>query len=522
MMNSIRLRLVLGIVLGVFCSTLQGVCAEKIKYNVLFIAVDDLRPQLGCYGDEQIKSPNIDALAKNSMVFSRAYCQQALCNPTRASLLTGRRPDTLKIRWLSEHFRAAVPNVITLPQYFKQNGYYTVSLGKIYHSRGLDDPPSWSEPSWRPPRPGYGKQETLDAMAKARKAMQKKMAAEGYEHKDKRDGEPIKDPKTGRIKKAYREPKKYAVRGPAWEDPDVPDNALKDGCIADKAIEVLDRIKDKPFFLAVGFFKPHLPFAAPKKYFDLYPIETIQLAPNPLPPKNVPAIALWSWGELRQYKGMPKEGPLPDETARALRRAYNACVSYTDAQIGRLLKELDRLDLAKNTIVVLWGDHGWQLGEHGLWSKFTNFELATRAPLIVRVPQTTQQGAYTNAIVEFVDIYPTLCELAGLTLPEGLEGTSFVPVIKNPDQAWKQAAFSQHPRADHEMGYSMRTDRYRYTEWHHTRWGIPDGEPIAIELYDHATDPDENVNVAGEPDQQERIADLHKRLKAGWKAAGPQ
>lgn len=482
----------------------EGAC-ESSKLNVLFIAVDDLRPQLGCYGFPDIQTPNIDRMAERGIVFNYAYCQQAVCSPSRTSLLMGLRPDTTKIYDLQTHFRLHHPDAITLPQYFKQHGYHTQSFGKIYHG-GLDDPDSWSVPSWHAGGPGYGKPETLAMLQEQRN----QFLSEG---KDLSTKVVKKDPETGLALRLSRP--RDRVRGPAWEDPDVPDNALPDGKTADEAIKTLREIKDRPFFLAVGFLKPHLPFVAPKKYYDLYPLESIRLADNPFPPKDCPEIALTNWGELRNYIGVPKTGPLPDEMATELIRGYFACASYTDAQIGRLLDEIDRLGLTDRTVVVLWGDHGWQLGEHGLWCKHTNFELATRSPLIFSAPGQKNPGARTNALAEFVDIYPTLCELCGLSIPEGLEGISVVPVMEDPDRPWKKAAFSQYPRGP-VMGYSMRTDRYRYTEWRE-----PGKDPVAIELYDHQEDPDENVNLAHLSECEPIVAELHKMLEDGWEGAVP-
>lgn len=443
------------------------------KFNVLFIAVDDLRPELGCYGVKGVKSPNIDALAKSGLLFNRAYCQQAVCSPSRTSLMTGRRPDTTKIYNLTDHFRETIPDVVTLPQHFKNNGYFALSFGKIYHM-SLDDPKSWSVPAV-----GAGGNPDLS--------------------------------KTGKGKK-HR--KAYALeKGLPWESRDIADNELPDGANTDAALKAMSEIKDKPFFLAVGYHKPHLPFVAPKKYFDLYNLEKTQLAKNPYPPKDVFPIAMSNWGELRGYTGMPKEGPVPDDKARELIRAYHAATSYTDAQIGRLLDGLQKLRLREKTIVILWGDHGWQLGEHGVWCKHTNFELATRAPLIISVPGQKTRGAKTGALVEFVDVYPTLCELAGLPLTDGLEGTSFAPLLRDPKLDWKPAAFSQYPRGK-LMGYSMRTDRYRYTEWAE-KGKAPEG----IELYDHKRDPDENVNIANLPENKKLVAQLSEQLKKGWKGA---
>ncbi|MGQ9505908.1 MAG: sulfatase [Thermogutta sp.] len=475
------------------------------KFNVLMIAVDDLRPEAGCYGVPVIKTPNIDALAAEGLLFTRAYCQQAVCSPSRTSLLLGRRPDTTQVYDLQTHFRKTLPNVVTLPQYFKNHGYHTQGLSKIYHG-GLDDPASWSVPHWTPTKPGYGKAETLADLARRRQEMQKKMgpATEVLE----------RDPKTSVVLKVTAP--KYRVYGPAWEDPDVPDDALPDGETTNYAIEVLRQIKDKRFFLAVGYLKPHLPFVAPKRYYDLYERSAIPLAANPFPPQDCPELALTNWGELRAYKGIPEKGPLSEEMARDLVHGYYAATSYVDAQIGRLLAEVENLGLKEETIVVLWGDHGWHLGDHGLWCKHTNFETATRCLMIFRVPGQKNPGSKTNALAEFVDIYPTLCELCGLPIPDGLEGTSLAPLFDDPNRPWKTAAFSQYPRSG-VMGYSMRTDRYRYTEWRPRKGGTP----VAIELYDHESDPQENVNLASRPEYQKLIGELKKQLDAGWRAALP-
>ena len=452
--------------------------------NVLFICIDDLRPELGCYGSP-IKSPNIDALAARGLVFNRAYCQQAVCSPSRTSMLTGRRPDTTKVYDLETHFRTTIPDVITLPQWFKQHGYHTQSFGKVYHGK-LDDPPSWSVPHSPNRASQYSDPKTI--------ALLKEIGAEMDEVGGK-------------------------TKGPAHEIADVKsDSDLPDGYIADKSIEAMRQVKDKPFFLAVGFLKPHLPFVAPSRFFDLYPPESIGLSPDPSPPKDVPPIALTNYAELRAYTDMPKKGQLSDEEAKELRRAYFACVSWVDSQIGRVLKELDDLGLRDNTIVVIWGDHGWHLGDEGLWCKHTNFEIAARAAFIVSTPTMKPAGKKTDALVEYVDIYPTLCALAKLPLPDGLEGTSFAPLLDDPSRSWKKAAFSQYPRRQDVMGYSMRTDRYRYTEWQ--KRDNPD-EIVARELYDEQADPMETVNLAGHPDQASVVQELHAQLRAGWKAAKP-
>lgn len=477
------------------------------KYNVLMIAVDDLRPTFGCYGHPEIKTPNLDALAAGGTLFERAYCMQAVCSPSRTCLLTGRRPDTTKVYDLQTHFRKYLPDIVTLPQFFKQHGYHTQSLGKIYHG-GLDDPESWSAPSWT---------STNSPKPVGKNTVPREAANDGAKSKKKetpKDRVLERDPKTGLPLKLA--PNDRTGRGPPWESLDVADNELGDGKIADRAIELLNELKDRPFFLAVGFYKPHLPFVAPKKYYELYPRETIRLPDNMHPPKNVTEYSLTTFGELRTYAGVPEKGPVSDEQARDLIRGYYAAASYTDAQIGRVLDELTSLGLDENTVVCLWGDHGWKLGEHAGWCKHTNFEDDAHAPLIFRVPGQLRPGATTPALAEFVDVYPTLAELCGLPTPEGVEGTSLAPVIAEPGRPWKRAAFSQYPRGD-VMGYSMRTDRYRYTEWQDRKTG----KIAARELYDHETDPQENVNAVNDEVHRALVAELHQWLAEGWRKAGP-
>jgi iduronate 2-sulfatase len=482
--------------------------AAAVPVNVLFIAVDDLRPEGEAFGPSLVRTPNINALARRGTAFTRAYAQQALCSPSRTSLLTGRRPDATRIYDLQTHFRATLPTVVTLPEYFKRHGYHTQSLGKIYHE-GLDDPQSWSVPHWMPTVPwqeAYGKRETLEDVRRqrARLLAQGKPLGPVVLERDARTGVALKLSATG-----------PGVRGPSWEDSDVPDEALPDGEMATKAMEALRAIRDEPFFLAIGFFKPHLPFVAPKKYYDLYPSERIQLAANPSPPHDVPAIAMHNSAELRQYLDVPKSGPIAEEQARALRRGYFAATSYVDAQIGRVLAELDRLGLRERTIVVLWGDHGWHLGEHGLWNKHTNFEVATRTALVISVPWQKSPNQRTSAFAELVDIYPTLCQLAGLPIPESLEGTSLVPLLDDPRRAVKRAAFSQYPRPQQKaMGFTIRTEQHRYTEWR-----TEADEVMGVELYDHQTDPQENVNLAGRASSRGVADRLKARLRAGWRAA---
>lgn len=473
--------------------------------NVLMIVVDDLRPSGEAFGAPQIRTPHIDRLARGGLVFTRAYTQQAVCSPSRTAVMTGLRPDTTRVLDLRTHFRKARPDAITLPQHFKQHGYHTQGLGKVYHG-GLDDPSSWSTPHWTSSRPDYYDPKIRSALEheKAR------LRAEGVEF----ETTPVeRDPVSG-VALRLSNPRGRA-RGPAWEAPDVSDDELKDGDTASKAIVLMESYGSRPFFLAVGLVKPHLPFVAPRKYFDLYPLESVTLSPNPRPPAGVPAPALPDWSELRSYLGMPQEGPMPDAQAREIVRAYAAAASYADAQVGRMLDALDRLGLAGNTVVVLWGDHGWHLGDQGHWTKHTNFEIATRAPLVVRAPGRGAEGRRSDALVEFVDIYPTLCELAGLPVPTELEGTSLAPLLDAPARPWKGAAFSQYPRGK-LMGRSMRTDRYRYTEW-----AAPGEAPAARELYDHQLDPLETVNRAGDPALDKTVAELSARLAGGWRAARP-
>jgi arylsulfatase A-like enzyme len=460
------------------------------RLNVLFLCVDDLRPQLGCYGDPQVHSPNIDRLAATGRLFRRAYCQQAICAPSRSSVLSGCRPDTTGIYGLKTPLRQAMPDVLTLPQDFKQCGYETVSIGKVYHHAD-DDQAGWSRPPFRSTGDWKGRGYLTDEAITAIAEMDRRQERAGSTRRG---------------------------LGPAFEAADVDDDAYHDGKDAQAAIAELPRLAalDRPFFLALGFHKPHLPFNAPRRYWDLYDPPQLRLAPNPFEPEGVTPYSLTNFGELRGYFGMPAEGPVPEALARKLVHGYCACVSYMDAQVGRGLDALDRLGLSRRTVVVLWGDHGWKLGEHASWCKHTNFEIDARAPLIVRAPGAPQPGAQAGGLVEFVDIYPTLCALCGLPVPDHCEGLSFAPLLAEPHRAWKKAAFSQYPRGG-VMGYTLRTDRYRYTEWRDRATG----EVRARELYDHQEDPGEDVNAAARPDAAELLSRLAAQLAAGWQAARP-
>jgi len=457
--------------------------AAESQPNVLMIAVDDLRPTLGCYGDKIARTPNIDAMAKRGLIFQRAYCQQAVCAVSRLSLLTGRRPDTMKVWDLGTGFRKTLPNISTLPQYFKENGYHTQSIGKVLHGSGPAsvDAQSWSQ-------------------------------------------EPIMD---RRAKLRYVAPTK-GLKGKSFEAPNVGDNAYSDGLVADAASEKLKEYakSKKPFFLAVGFRKPHLPFNAPKKYWDLYQRDQFTL-PTAHAPKNAPELAMRSWLELEGYKDIPrnlKKEPLTPEHIAELRHGYYACVSYIDTLIGKVLTTLDKQNLSKNTIIVLWSDHGYHLGEQTLWTKANNYELSTRVPMIICSPQHATHAGTTKALSELVDLYPTLVELSNLKRPDGLEGTSLAPLLANPQLKGKPAAFSQWPRhktsSRHRshgniMGYAMRTDRYRYIEW--IDWKTK--EVLERELYDHSNDSSEMNNIANQPEQQKEIQQLSKQLQSGWRPA---
>lgn len=464
------------------CRTNKGLSDNKQPPNILFIAIDDLRPQLGCYGDKIVQSPNIDKLAGSGVLFNRAYCQQAVCSPSRTSLMTGKRPDATKVWDLKTHFRTTIPDVVTLPQYFKNNGYHTQCIGKIYHDpASAQDALSWSAP------------EILAVT--------------------NREGKYVLPSNL----------QKKASKATATERADVPDSAYIDGQVADQALEVLRKIKDKPFFLAVGFRRPHLPFSAPKKYWDLYEQKNIPLPGQRTLPPNIPAYAAHNSEELRGYSDIGSDHEITDAKTQELLHGYYAAISYTDAQIGKVLAELDRLNLTRNTIIVLWSDHGFHLGEKGLWAKTTNYELDTRVPLIIAAPGKAR-GVTSNELVELVDLYPTLAEVGGLPVPEGLEGTSLAPLLTRPDQPWKSAVFSQFPRPwqykgePETMGYAMRTDHYRFVEWRN----VKTGEVKATELYDHQADPGEVNNIANIPANVALIKELKQQLRDGWQMARPK
>jgi len=474
-------------VLGITSAVSPRLPASQGRRNILFIAIDDLRSTVGCLGDKIALTPNMDKLAGEGTVFLNAYCQQAVCNPSRASVITGMRPDTLKVWDLKTHFREHHPNVVTLPQYFKQHDYYTQSFGKILHGQGAPstDPPSWSvEPVW--------------------------------DHCTKRQQYVLPENK----------PKENSGKQAAAECADVPDEAYIDGKVAVQAVNKIEELaeNDKPFFLAVGFRKPHLPCAAPKKYWDMYDRKTFENNGWPAlnRPKDGPDIALHNWKELRGYTDIPNIGPVPPEKAAEVRHGYYAAVSYTDAQIGKLIDAVNRLGLREETIICLWSDHGFHLGEHTIWCKTSNYEFDARVPLIISAPRKKKRQV-CRRLVELVDMYPTLVELAGLSVPDGLQGVSMVPLLDNPQRKWKRAAFTQFPRPVYYkksfdvMGYAIRTEQFHYIEWIDAKTK----QPTAIELYDHHSDPHELTNLAGRQEQKLTLEKLGKLLADGWKAALP-
>jgi iduronate 2-sulfatase len=472
------------LLLAVCCAFAARAFAAS-KPNVLLICVDDLKPALGCYGDQRVKAPHIDRLAARGVLFERAYCNQAVCAPSRNALLTGVRPTTAGIYDLGTNFRVASSNAVTLPQYFMKHGYRTEALGKIFHvgHGNHEDPASWSVPHWKANSIAYALPESRANQGLTREEALFANQTEGVSN---------------------------LPRGAPYESADAPDDAYPDGKIAAEAIRRLRAAKnkpDEPFFLAVGFLKPHLPFCAPKKYWDLYDRASFAVPALRMAPEGAPKFAPSGWGELRQYSGMPASGPVMDDQARALIHGYHAAVSYMDAQLGKVLDELDRLGLAKNTIVLLWGDHGWHLGDHGWWCKHTNYEQATRIPLIVVAPGVTRPGTRAvNALVESVDIYPTLAELAGLPapqVPQGIEGKSFVAALREPSQGAKNYVFHVYPRGE-RIGRAVRTVRYRLVEWK-----VPGAaaDTAEIELYDYQDDLLETKNLA--PDR----ADVVNRMR---------
>ncbi len=462
------------------CFVILNVSAKKP--NVLFIAVDDLAASLGCYGDLVAKTPHIDQLSGKGVRFDRAYNQIPLCNPSRASLMTGLRPDEIKVYDLDRHFREEVPEVVTLSQHFINHGYATTRVGKIYHynvpasigTDGFDDAPSW--------------QKTINPKGR-----------------DKTDEALVFN----------AEPHRKISGALSWLAADGTDEEQTDGMVATEAIKLMKKHKDEPFFIAAGFFRPHTPFVAPKKYFDLYPLEEMRLPFAPADDRSdIPTAAFAHNNPVPNYS-------LDEMTCLKALRAYYACVSFVDAQVGRMLKALDDQGLADNTIVVFWSDHGYHLGEHqGIWQKRTLFEEGALAPLIIYDPRAKGNGQACTRIVEFVDVYPTLVELAKLPAPtsQKLAGRSLAPLLKNPLAEWNGEAITQvlRPADDRlkelTMGCSIRTHRWRYTEWAEGKSGV--------ELYDHSSDPNEFHNLALKPDEQAKAVIKKLRARLHKKASG--
>ena len=423
------------------------------QYNVLLIIVDDLRPLLGSYGHTEMHTPNIDRIAEKGTVFNRAYCQYPLCSPSRTTIFTGLRPDTINVTNNQVFFRDVHPDTVTLPQHFKAHGYHTQSIGKVAHiPKFQDDDHSWSVPSWRPLWRPYD-----------------------------------------------------AATTPSWQALDVEDDDLRDGKAARRTVQTLKELKDQQFFLSVGFYKPHLPYHAPRRYFDLYENTTFNL---PAVSEEVNSeIAPPSWNALRTFEDVPSGTvPIPHQKILELTRAYAAVTSYTDAQIGRVLNQLDKLGISDKTIIAFCGDHGYNLAENDNWGKNIIYEASLHSPLIVSIPGQMTRGSKTDAFVEFVDIFPTLCDSCQIPVLPELEGLSMLPVIDEPTLAWKTAAFSQFKQTQ-----SIRTDQYRYSE-----------TGSAKELYDYGTDPTSEVNVAELPENVELVAHLSKRLQDGWRSALPE
>jgi len=436
----------------------QDVAPNSPPRNVLFIMADDLSNVLFSKDSAAVIAPNISTLAANGRLFERAYCQSSLCNPSRASLLTGRRPSQLGIWTNDPHFRGLNPRIITLPQYFKQNGYHSVGIGKLYHNWGHvleGDALSWSEPQ----RFHWGVH-----------------AADWYVQ--------------GRPYHLHMDIKK----GAAVQCVDVPDEAYLDGRIANAAVNKLSTLRETPFFMAVGFWKPHLPFNAPKKYWDLYDRGQLPPVRYASPVAGVPDIAYVDSDEARSYTDVPAHGtPIPEEKQQELRHGYFASISYLDAQVGKVLNALEELGLARNTIVVFTSDHGYHAGEHGQFGKWTNFEQGAHVPLIISTPNMEERGKHTNALVELVDLYPTLLELCNLPFSpttEMLAGLSLAPVVNNPSISVKSTAVTQiaRPLGGQDnltiVGSSIRDSAYRYNRW----VDLKSGNVVSEELYDLSDD----------------------------------
>ncbi len=466
------LSLIVVLMLASSCQQADKSQNDELKQpNFLIFFVDDLRPELGCYGADHIHSPNIDQLASEGILFNQAYCNNPVCGASRASLLTGLRPTPQRFVTYFTRADEDAPGHLSLPNHFKNNGYTTISYGKIFHHSD-DSQSSWSEPAW--------------------------LAKPNYAGSWRDYVNPETHAKTVGDKK-YEPSTEIAVN--------MPDSVYIDGKTANKAIRKLRKLKEQeqPFMLWVGFVKPHLPFNAPQKYWDLYDRDEISLAEYPDVPINAPKESLHNFGELRGYSDIPPEGPVSDEKAKELRHGYYACVSYTDALIGQVMAELEKLELDDNTIVAIFGDHGWNLGDHSLWCKHCNYNTAMQVPLILKIPGKTD-GKITQGLVEYVDLYPTFTELAGLEIPEHVAGKSLVPLIKDPEMKWDDPVYSRYV-----LGNSVITEDLIYTEFMRSR---NDCTTVSNMLYDHRIDPGENMNIVDDENYAEDVASLSKLIES--------
>jgi len=478
------------------------------KPNILFISVDDLKPMLGVYGDQEIFTPNIDKLADYGTLFNNTACQQAVCGPSRASLLTGLYPDATQVFNLSTLIRDKNPNIITLPQHFKNNGYATTGVGKTFDPRSVDD--FYDILSWSI--------EYKQTMPIAYYSASTGKGHNGYQNPqvaidDANYLQYLADNNITTTAAKNEAKKLFPFAKPSTESMDVPDDSYKDGARANYALEKLEELSAgaTPFFLAVGFAKPHLPFVAPQKYWDLYDRTTINIHPEQGRSPDVPAMAFHNSGELvNSYSDIPMDANLSEDKQKELIHGYRASVSYVDTQIGKLLDKLDELGIAENTIIVLWGDHGWHLGDHNMWAKHSVFEQAVKSPLMIFAPNFGLANNINSTQVELIDIYPTLCDLAGLEKPDGLQGESIIALMEDPLARVREASLSQYHRTNSglpHMGYTLRDERYRYTKWIQIDYlnGERYGPTAGTELYDYETDPHETINLASDPNYENII-----------------
>lgn len=469
-------RLAVKFTAALLLLVLPGLVAKAAHPNVLLICVDDLKPALGCYGDKLAKTPNIDRLAARGIRFELAFCNQSVCAPSRNNLMLGSRSTSLGIYSLDRNFRTAAPDAVTLTQHFMRQGWRAEAVGKVLHTGhgNHDDAASWSVPT---------------QLEKVIEYLDPKNSAGGQLTREEAF---FTNQKLGQINSL--------PRGSAWENAEHEDIDYADGRIAAEGIRRLQAAAERkgtPFFLALGFVKPHLPFTAPKKYWDLFDPQALVLAANQRDPAGAPGFAGKRGGEIVNYDPLSVENLKNEATQRTLLHGYYACASFVDAQIGKVLAELDRLKLAESTIIVLWGDHGWHLGDHGYWTKHTNYEQANRIPLLIVAPGVTKAGSVTQQLAETVDVYPTLAELAGLPAPSGpqpIDGLSLVPVLKDPTRSIRDHAYHCFPRGE-RMGRAIRTQRYRLVEW--KRPGAS-ADTAELELYDYQDDPTEKQNLAAQ------------------------